>query len=177
MQQLTIPGWHRLHLLFVPSGTYGLLGDRQIKRVTRRSYVGFSLTQLRSDIYHFHSVYTEQNLSYSCPTPGSKGRGVEKGLRSGNFSTLNGKKNWLLVNVRNVCTQALIKDKGFLLFQLLYKQFWQRFEISREDITISVLPMTKHAQGGWATHVMSQSCLMSGTGLDSKSDDLCFLEI
>lgn len=57
----------------------------QVKRATRGSRVGFSLSQLTCDIHHFHSVYIKQNESYACLTPGGRGEGARKGVEKWKF--------------------------------------------------------------------------------------------
>ena len=119
----------------------------QVKRATRESHMGFSLTQLTCDIHHFHSVYIKQNESYACLTPGGRGGGARKGVEKWKFPcSQKGRTGywWMLWRLHTAAyprwtNQCLCKKT--LFSQLLPKLVWQCFEVRREDTIISILPI------------------------------------
>lgn len=68
----------------------------QVKRATRESHMGFSLTQLTCDIHHFHSVYIKQNESYACLTLVVGEEGQEKSWEVEISMFSEKEKNWVL---------------------------------------------------------------------------------
>lgn len=111
----------------------------QVERVTRESYMGFSLTQLICNIHHFRSVYISHKESYPCLTPGGMGGGTGEGVEHWKYLRL--------VNARNVYTKLPINDKDFFYFFSCFINNSDNIWRSVEKLLLSpVLPVRKHTQ-------------------------------
>lgn len=141
------------------------------KEATRESYKGFSVTQLSCDIYHCHSVCIDHSRTWPMTnnSPGYQGRRQEKGMRCEHFCVL--RREVLVMSTHS----PLSKTEMFYFSSCFISSSDKR---SEEKTLLSPFYLWGNMLRRLSnTYVMSQGCLMSGTGLSSNSHALCFLLI